>query len=249
MCIRDRDLDVLFLNYNGIRSLRVRDSSLNAYVNDIGSPIDANIQADIISSGITATAASCSIVDPSTGRYWLFIPNTSAANGVGSIYVLSYYPSNKIIGWSTYDPSYIVGSTVTYFTPVRFILYNGQVKCLASDGNVYTFGGSDGNTYDAVTATVQVPFFDMSRPAHNKIAHAIDVDISNGTWNIYATSDWINGTLTQTNTATQATYDQGWVPFSSQGTHFSMEATTTSATAATLSSLVLHYALGEEPVQ
>lgn len=243
------DLDVLFLNYNGIRSLRVRDSSLNAYVNDIGSPIDANIQADIVASGITATAASCSIVDPSTGRYWLFIPNTSAANGVGSIYVLSYYPSNKIIGWSTYDPSYIDGTTLTYFTPVRFILYNGQVKCLASDGNVYTFGGSDSNTYDAVTATVQVPFFDMSRPAHNKIAHAIDVDISNGTWDIYATSDWINGTLTQTNTATQATYDQGWVPFSSQGTHFSMEATTTSATAATLSSLVLHYALGEEPVQ
>jgi len=256
------DLDVMFLNYTGVRSLRVRDSSLNAFVNDIGSPIDTFVQEDIAQAGITATAASCSIVDPSTGRYWLFIPNPSAANGVGSIYVLSHYPSNKIIAWSTYDPSYINTSNNTvYFTPVKFIIYNGQVSCLASDGNVYTFGGATNDYYDSVTATVQIPFFDMKRPAHNKLAGAIDVDIADGTWNIYATSDWINGTLTQTNTATQATYDQGWIPFSSQGTHFSVEATTASPAMGagnlpvrltappSLASMVLHYSLGEEPVQ
>jgi hypothetical protein len=243
------DLDVLFLDYNGIRSLRVRDSSLNAFVNDIGSPIDKLIQTTLQQSGIPAASAACSITDPNTGRYWLFIPNTSDANGVGKIYVLSYYPGNKIVGWSTYDPSYLVNGTVTYFTPQLFTIFKGQIWCRATTGGLFLFGGSGGSTFDAITATVQVPFFDMRHPAHNKIAQAIDVDISNGTWNIYATSDWINDTFTQTNAAAQATYDQGWIPFSSQGTHFSMKATTTSATAATLSSLVLHYALGEEPVQ
>ena len=39
------DLDVMFLSDSGVRSLRERDSSLNAFVNDLGSPIDLLIQA------------------------------------------------------------------------------------------------------------------------------------------------------------------------------------------------------------
>ena len=243
------ELDVLFLNYTGIRSLRVRETTYNAYVNDIGSPIDKLVQTALAQSGLATTANSCSIVDPTTGRYWLFVPNTSASNGVGSIYVLSYYPSNRIVAWSTYDPCVVVSGNQVYFTPVRFITYNGAVSCLASDGNVYTFGGANGTTYDTTLATVQVPFFDMERAAHIKKAQAIDVDVDGGVWNIYATENWVNGSLVQVaNAIAQATYDQGFVPWSAEGTHFTMEATTTSASAARLSTLIMHYSMAQQPV-
>jgi hypothetical protein len=243
------ELDVLFLNYTGIRSLRVRETTYNAYVNDIGSPIDSLLQTDIAQSGLATTAGACSIVEPTTGRYWLFVPNTQVANGVGTIYVLSYYPSNKIIAWSTYDPSVIVAGSPVYFTPVKFITYNGLVMCLASDGNVYTFGGAAGTTYDVTTATIQVPFFDMQHPSHIKKAQAIDVDVDNGSWSIYATENWINGTLVGVaNAIGQATFDQGFVPWSAEGTHFTMEATTSSASAARLSTLIMHFSLGNQPV-
>ena len=97
------DLDVLFLSPTGIRSLRVRETTLNAYVNDLGSPIDSLVINDFVQGNNAQNAQA--IVDPNTGRYWLFVPNTSAANGVGNIYVLSYYPSNKIRLISIlYDP-------------------------------------------------------------------------------------------------------------------------------------------------
>lgn len=93
------DLDVIFLHDSGFRSLRVREATLNAFVNDIGSPIDDFVQASLVSGTTLSNAAACSIVDPNTGRYWGYL------NGV--IYVLSYYPSLKIGAWSTYSPTYI----------------------------------------------------------------------------------------------------------------------------------------------
>src|ERR1035437_1998867 len=91
------DLDVLFLSDSGIRSLRVRDSSLNASPTDIGSPIDLLVQAAMLASPGTSPAA-CAIVDPLGNRYWLYL------NGL--IYVLSYYPASKIVAWATYEATY-----------------------------------------------------------------------------------------------------------------------------------------------
>ena len=176
------DLDVMFLSDSGIRSLRARDNTLNAFVNDLGSPIDQLIQTslengtgnNIIPPGLTynvnaytvptlpntnyifiaglyevryqiggasvvnvvpgqvvnfttdntgvfiiftvfthkpitgvvflastiglSNALACAVVEPESGRYWCYLN--------GTIYVLSYYPNNKIIGWSTYLPTY-----------------------------------------------------------------------------------------------------------------------------------------------
>lgn len=106
------DLDVLFLSDTGIRSLRARDNTLNAYVTDMGSPIDTLVTA---TNGSNETA--CAIVEPATNRYW--------CNIGGTIYVLSFFPANKILAWSTYlatfdtamaasASTYPVGKTVTY---------------------------------------------------------------------------------------------------------------------------------------
>lgn len=234
------DLDVLFLSPTGIRSLRVRETTLNAYVNDLGSPVDSLVIADFVAGNPTASQG---VVDPSTGRYWLFVPNTSAVNGVGSIYVLSYYPSNKIIAWSTYDPSWFNGVTNTFFTPQVFQVFQNQVYCRSVEGDLQLFGGTDNNTYDATLATMQVPFFDMKHPSQMKKSNAVDIDIRNGTWQLSGTGDWISGNLEAIVTADIATFDQGSVPFSVDGTHFSLQATTSSATKAVISTMSLEYQL------
>ena len=101
------DMDVYMLYDSGVRSVRVRDASNNAIIADVGTPIDAILQPVLASLTDTQKAASCAIVEPTSNRYWLFIPNSADHdNGVGKIYVFSYFPSSQIAAWSTYSPTY-----------------------------------------------------------------------------------------------------------------------------------------------
>src|SRR3954468_16975277 len=45
------DFDVLFLSDTGVRSLHAKEVTLNAFVDDVGSPIDSLIQSVILNSG------------------------------------------------------------------------------------------------------------------------------------------------------------------------------------------------------
>jgi hypothetical protein len=89
------DLDALYLDFSGVRSLRANSISLNASINDIGTAIDLTVRAALV--GYDASQA-CAIVEPSTRQYWLYLN--------GTIYVLSNYPESKIVAWSTYKPTY-----------------------------------------------------------------------------------------------------------------------------------------------
>jgi len=148
------DLDVLFLSDTGIRSLRVRDQSLNAYVNDIGSPIDSLIQTALLSGN---PSAACAVIEPQANRYWCYL------NGV--IYVLSYFPSAKISAWGTYMPTYANnltpsagiypgGGSVTYPSVVGRTYYwaKGAHETSISDG-VATYINSQSFTAQGVTLT------------------------------------------------------------------------------------------------
>jgi hypothetical protein len=234
------DLDVIYLYDTGIRSLRVRDSSLNAVLVDVGTPIDTLVQDALSGATSYAKSTACAVVEPTGGRYWLYLD--------GTIYVLSYYPSAKIVAWSTYLPTYQSGSAQYEFVPAKFEVYNNQVY--ATDNvALFTYGGTSGTTYDNAVATVQVPFFDMKRPAHNKTAGGIDVDLS-GSWNVACSPDWIDDNMI---TALQAqstpTFDKGWIPFNATGTHFTFYAQTTGSTAAKISQLTLHYQTNDSPFE
>lgn len=126
------DMDVYLLADNGVRSLRVRDASNNAIIADIGTPIDEIIQ-DVL-EGLTATqkAAACSVVEPSSNRYWLYLPGNY-------LYVFSYFPSSGVAAWSRYSPaSEHVPASETYGVSVEegnyAIVFNGLVI-----GKTYTF--------------------------------------------------------------------------------------------------------------
>jgi len=92
------ELDFYFLDETGVRSLRSRETTLNAVLTDIGSPIDIVIQSKLASCTAAEKAAACGIVDPTSGRYMLFIKDT--------IYVLSNFPSAGVQAWATYKPTY-----------------------------------------------------------------------------------------------------------------------------------------------
>lgn len=233
------DLDVLFLSDTGIRSLRVHDSSLNAYVDDTGAPIDDLVQYGLLQSADGGVSA-CAVVDPKSGRYMVYL------NGV--IYVLSYFPSSKIRAWSTYLPTYQnIDGTQHTITPKKFFIYQGQVYMLADDAGdsvILRLGGTDNNQYDNATATVTLPFLDAKTPGHWKDSKAIDI-VSRGNWTLSGSLDYIGQEYTPIGTVSQVTADTGRIDFPGQGTHFSLKATCSDATGApaipTLSSVLWHY--------
>jgi hypothetical protein len=129
------ELDVFFRSLSGVRSLRVRDSSLNGYVTDIGSPIDGILTMNTAAQ----RQASISVIEPTNHRYWLY------ENGV--IYVLTYFPTLKISAWSTYLPQYDATSVITIGN------FNGSglvnIDSLLTPGTTYTWV-PDGHETDIV---------------------------------------------------------------------------------------------------
>ncbi len=87
------DEDVLYLDSSGIRSLKARELTLNAEVNDIGTAVDLLVKTAVLNNSGTI----CAAVEPSQRQYWCFIN--------GSIFVLSKFTGSKIIAWSTYLPT------------------------------------------------------------------------------------------------------------------------------------------------
>lgn len=231
------ELDVLLLNDSGFRSLQVRYADLNASANDIGSPIDTFIQAAMLALTDAQKALCCGIVGAGQNRYWCFIPN--AAMTGGHIYVLSYYPANKIIAWTRYLATYSLAGVQTPFVPKKFVLYNGQVY--ATDGtNYYAYGGADGNTYDNAQAVMQLPFYDYKSPGTQKYTTAVDVDVT-GSWEVYGSPQWIDNTFQDIGLAGMATFDNGMVGYEDKGSHFTFKFVSTGSTAAVVSGVILYY--------
>lgn len=228
------ELDVMFLHDTGIRSLRVRDSSLNAYVDDIGSPIDLIIQALNLTDA--ERVASCGAVEPSSHRYWLFVRDT--------IYVFSAFRSSKVAAWGRYDATWSNAGVQTAFVPQKMVTFKGQVYCRDAVA-LYRYGGTDNNTYDNVVCTVETPFLDLKKPGTRRSARGIGVAMV-GAWTIKAGMDSVSGILDTVYAASTQSFDQGIIPWSSQGTHVKFQAKTTGATAATLSEFVFHYDEGDE---
>lgn len=243
------DLDVIFPSLTGFRSLRVRDSSNNAFVNDLGSPVDLNIQQDLAAVGFNALATTCSIVEPTANRYWHYIN--------GHIYVLSYFPAAKIpAAWSKYTPEYFVNGVLTSFIPQKFVVYNQQVFCLGSVNGVnhvicFGYDTTGAVTYDATTAIAETPWVDLKTPGVRKYATSTDYAIT-GKWQIQGSMDYkgvTNGGALQNITNMEVgepSFQLGEQPWSDDGFHIKLRAISTNAAYTVLSELVFHYRIEDE---
>ena len=236
------DLDVLFPSTTGIRSLRVRDSSLNAFVNDIGSPIDLNMQNAIEGLTQAQLAATCSIVEPSANRYWHYIG--------GLIYVLSYFPAAKIMAaWSTYTPTFFLAGVQKTFVPSKFVTYDSIVYGRVTVGNnerIVCYGGLQGLTYGNTQAIAATTWLDLKTPIERKRAVSLDFVIQ-GSWQFQASMDWKGvtaGGKLQNITNLPVNYpvfQLGSFSWSDDGFHVKFQATSSGSLKCVLSSLVFKY--------
>lgn len=244
------DYDVLALGDTGVWSLRVRDSSSNAIRSDVGSPINPAIRTMLSAYADPTTIAACSIVEPSTNQYWIFVPDATdpvtpdpAVATKSKLFVLSYFPNIAITAWSTFD---CVDSGAKKFTPSKFVVCNGQVYCrgTSEDGKEYLYQYTG---YDATLATAELPWLSGKEPARVKIAKSLYV-VGSGNWTIKASMDFREANIpwNSVGTFSKPSFDIGRLPWASKGTHFKVQASTTDASAAVLSSLVIRYELDKE---
>lgn len=92
------EVDVFYPDRTGIRSLRSKELSGDAFVSDVGTPIDSIVRAKIKLAESNGYPI-CSAIDPITKNYWVFIYDT--------IYVLTQSPISKITAWATFEPTYL----------------------------------------------------------------------------------------------------------------------------------------------
>jgi len=134
------DMDCILLDSTGWRSLRTMEVTLNAYVDDIGTPVDSLVKADIAAVGLDRAVT---IVDPSTRNFWGYIN--------GHIYVFSRYPSSEVQAWTQYLPTYESLSSVPPNSPT----YNSGklLSITVTDGSFYkwTPGANEVSITDGVT--------------------------------------------------------------------------------------------------
>lgn len=175
------DLDTFFLYSSGIRSMRVRDSSLNAYTSDLGSPINSLVRELLVTCSDVEKASSCGIVDPLSNRYWLFLKNI--------IWVFSYFPTLKILAWSQYEANYYDGANVQTFVPGKFVISGERIYVRGADDAIYLYGGDSGSLVDQSTQlSLETPWLDNREANVFKQHLSVDMVVA-GRWTVSCGSE------------------------------------------------------------
>jgi hypothetical protein len=222
------DVDVFFLSDTGIRSLRARDSSNQAGVSDVGTPIDDEVLTYLKTLTEEQKAAAVAIIDPIDGRYICAIGSRA--------YVFSYYASARISAWSSYD----LGFTVS-----DFVSMDGRIWARGGD-TVYLLGGPNGDSYDASTVTIETPYIDGRSIASFKSFTGFDL-VSEGEWDVFintnprAPDEWSQiATVSDTSVAELVIGMVGYSPM------IKLKLTTSDAALAKVSKLIVHFEAADQ---
>jgi hypothetical protein len=218
------------VDQSGIRSLRARDSSNNAFTTDIGSPIDALVVAAICDCPGNAPKVA-TVVDPQDGRVWM-------AFG-GQIFVFSYFPGSKVSAWSTYEPGFPVDALVEFADRVY----------LRSGDSFYVYGSRSGpyQYSEATQAEAWLPYLDAERPSQAKLLDGVDV-ACRGTWELRLATEPENLLASDLiGRVTGTTFTHMRLPMEGQATHLSLRAKALAPAGpnkpAVFASIVIHHDL------
>ena len=221
------DIDVFYLSDSGVRSLRARDASNSAVVNDVGTPIDNLVLADLEPLTDDQKRACCAIIEPIDGRYWIAIGS--------KVYVYSYFPNSSVAAWSIYEPG---------FTITKFTTKDGRVY--ARGGNtIYLYGGATGSEYDSSEVEIILPYLDGGKPAHQKALNGLDMTVQ-GSWQVFIGMDPIAPTARDNcGTITQPTFSLGRIMATGTGTHVGIRMVNSSAGYARIANIIAHFEANE----
>lgn len=219
------DNDVFYLSESGVRSLRARDSSNAAFVNDVGVSVDSLVQTAIRKDEPAARKAA-GILEPRDSRYMLSIGET--------IYVFSFFPTSKVSAWSTLSPGFQVDHWA----------YSGQIVLCRSGDSIYRFGGQVDNIYDSSEMTMTLPFLSAGDPAADKTWTSIDVACE-GTFEISIALDPLNPDEYETMAIIKnTTYKNSRVPIRGVSSHISVKMVSKNDGYARIGNISLHHRKG-----
>lgn len=220
------DLDLFFLSESGVRSLRARDSSNVAGVNDVGTPVDNDVVEFLLGQPGNVRRRAVAALEPTSGRYWLAIGPR--------IYVFSRFPGSGISAWSTYE----LGDD----RQVDHMAITSSQVFVRSGDQVFLYGGAGRQGYDDTEAEVWLPFLDGDDPGTLKTLQSVGAGCI-GTWEVYLHPDPSRpdyseylGEISETTFGLDTQF-----PALGQSTHFGLRFITRSAFAARLASALLFY--------
>jgi len=217
--------DVMYLDVSGIRSLRARDSSEQAFAADIGNLIDTLVKQKLETlTDVEKKHSIWAIVEPRSGRLWMALKD--------EFFVLSFYPTSRISAWTRYDAT---------SAPVTMMNSSDNSVYWRSGNNIVVYGGEDGDTYDDTEALARVPYIDASKPATSKNWTGIDAAIY-GTWIVRGSFDpTLPTALDLLATITKSTYQQQKIAINGESPALSLELRTTFVGPARIGNASLHY--------
>jgi hypothetical protein len=217
--------EVMYLDRSGIRSLRQREAQDAGYASDLGNNIDELVTAKIKTTSVTQQQHNFySDVEPTSGRLWMGLYDV--------IYVLSYFPGNRIAAWTWYD--------ATSF-PIDMLNATDEHVYWRSGNNVIVYGGETGDQYDATEAIAQAPYIDAGKPATFKGWTGIDAAIF-GTWQIRASFDPTQPTAFDLlANVVKSTYAQEKIAVNGKSPAISLELRTTFPGPARIGNATVHY--------
>ena len=222
--------DVFYLSDSGVRSIRARDSSNAAYVNDVGTAIDTVLLEFLGTLTDDQIADAVAVLEPESDRYWLAVGDR--------VWVFSYFPGGKISAWSWYEPGFVISD---------FARAGGRLYARSGD-TVYLYGGDDNATYPddgETTYRVALPFLTANKPGTRKNFLGFDLACS-GTWLVEflvdpkADDDGERIAL-EIGTFTGTTYYDLREAALGDFTHVAPELTSTRGGYASISNLCIHY--------
>lgn len=221
--------DVFYLSDSGVRSLRARDSSNAAYVNDVGTAIDSFLLEYMAGLTDTQIEDATSVLEPESDRYWLVLGDR--------VWVFSFFPGGKISAWSWYD------SLAECGCPIKHLVRSNTRLYARAGRTIYLYGGDNNDAYpeDGTEYKIGLPYLDGKKPGTRKNFEGFDVACE-GTWAVRFLVDPADDTIGfDVGTFTKTTYYDLRGAAIGDFTHVAVELTCTSGGYASISNLCIHY--------
>jgi hypothetical protein len=195
--------DVFFLAWSGVRSLRSHSVNDNAYVSDVGTPIDVFIQEWMKTQTDVVNARAKGVVEPTDNRFILSIGTRA--------FVFSYFPDEKISGWTYWDLP---------FEPKVWM--RDERNLYVRFGDEIHIYSSDDPEDDEVVALIETNFFDAKMPAHQKDWNMLAMGVQ-GVWDVsIATNPNVPTDVQDVGSFINISYSEGDHPFDQRSAHIAL---------------------------
>lgn len=219
------DGPTFFVSRQGVRAVQNQYYTGRGLVRSDSKAIDKLLRAEIKALSADARSKVIMFTEPEEDRMWVILGST--------IHVRTWFLGDNEPSWTSYEPGFVIDD---------YAILDGTLYLL-SGRDVYLYGGTTGEEFEAVDAVVRFPYANLRAPASLKDLHGVDFGIE-GEWAVAMSQDPDDIDFVDSEdlgTYTRQTFDQPDIPIASQTAHVSLELRHSKAQAGRISSIVFHY--------